>query len=1021
MSFVLVLAVTGTATPDQWPITVPDAGFDDHILNNVGDYIDIADAGYTGAWECHSGDAWIDYGYYANDPEGPDLPALSGNNKAYGYEDYIYQILDETFIEGETYTLSVWVGLAWSGYDDSWSLYFTGDDYTDELISIAGNGPVGEWGQANLVYTATAADAGKKIGIKMKGAEYITFEDVTLSYDYDPAIATNRTPAGDDVCRDPVLGWTPGKYADKHDVYFGTNFDDVKDATTTVDPNNVYKGRQDANSYTPPQRLDFGTTYYWRVDEVSAPPDNAIFKGEVWSFTTEPVGYPVAAANIMVTASSETVGFEAVNTINESGLDDAGKVHSTAMEDMWFSSGGPGDAVWLEYQFDKAYKLHQMLVWNHNSLLEPSNGFGVKNATVAYSVDGINWSTFDTEFARAPGEADYPANTIVAFDGAIAKYVKITAHSNWGGTARYGLSEVRFLYVPVWARGPDPAPGTTNLDVDDMTLSWRAGREAALHEVYLSTNRSAVTDGTALVETTSQTSYNMGEVPLGRTYYWKINEVNEAEIPTQWDGDLWSFATPEYLVVDDMESYGDANAPGEPGSRIWYAWKDGQGWTNPSVVQGNGTGASIGNWPPPIAERQTVHEGGQSMPYYYDNSGSTGKLYYSEAERTFDAPQDWTIAGVRALTLYFYGDPDNDAGATEQMYVKVNGAKVIYDGDMADIKQVGWHEWNIDLASFDGVNLQNVTKIRIGFGNENNTTTPGGSGVVYFDDIRLYPSRCVLWRRSADFARVDYVEDCVVDCKELELMTENWLGVVPIMVPITIDNPGFEDSVLADGEYDYSLDNQGWGYFANGGEQGSWNPGLPGTSEPGYGGNAPEGQNVGWANPGGVGVPGGLAQVLTDADATLQAGMTYMLTVEVGNTLGYPWGGYKVQLLAGGTPHTPGTGADYTGPVTGGTLLAEDNNSLTIREDTLETSTVTYTYDPELHSGLLREPLQIRLLSLGNVVAGDYTEADFDNVRLFRSSDPPSDPRVDLYEDKKIDFKDFAELAVWWLDAQLWP
>ena len=44
---------------------------------------------------------------------------------------------------------------------------------------------------------------------------------------------------------------------------------------------------------------------------------------------------------------------------------------------------------------------------------------------------------------------------------------------------------------------------------------------------------------------------------------------------------------------------------------------------------------------------------------------------------------------------------------------------------------------------------------------------------------------------------------------------------------------------------------------------------------------------------------------------------------------------------------------------------------MAIAEDTFETSTVTYTYDPELHSGLLGEPLQIRLLSLGNVAAGD--------------------------------------------------
>jgi len=165
-------------------IPVPDAGFDDHVLSE-GDYVYIGDADYTGAWQSQAVDqAWIDRGYWAADG---DLPALSGNNKAYGNdggsEDYIYQILDETFIEGKTYTLSVWVGEAWAGYDDSWSLYFTGEDYTDELASIAGNGPVGEWGQASLVYTATAADAGKKIGIKMKGAEYVTFEDVTLSYD----------------------------------------------------------------------------------------------------------------------------------------------------------------------------------------------------------------------------------------------------------------------------------------------------------------------------------------------------------------------------------------------------------------------------------------------------------------------------------------------------------------------------------------------------------------------------------------------------------------------------------------------------------------------------------------------------------------------------------------------------------------------------------------------------------------------------------------------------------------------
>jgi hypothetical protein len=208
MSFVLVLAMTGTASADQWDITVPDAGFDEHVLDNPGDWIYIGDEAYTGAWQSLFAEngAWIDYNYYASDG---DLPALSGNLKAYGTytaDDYIYQILDETFIEGGTYTLSVWVGIAWSGYDDYWSLYFTGEDHANNLSETSGSAQVGSWGQVSLVYTATAADAGQRIGIKMKGAEYVTFEDVTLLYDAPPLI-----PIVNAGFEDPVLdedGWT---------------------------------------------------------------------------------------------------------------------------------------------------------------------------------------------------------------------------------------------------------------------------------------------------------------------------------------------------------------------------------------------------------------------------------------------------------------------------------------------------------------------------------------------------------------------------------------------------------------------------------------------------------------------------------------------------------------------------------------------------------------------------------------------------------------------------------------------
>ena len=97
----------------------------------------------------------------------------------------------------------------------------------------------------------------------------------------------------------------------------------------------------------------------------------------------------------------------------------------------------------------------------------------------------------------------------------------------------------------------------------------------------------------------------------------------------------------------------------------------------------------------------------------------------------------------------------------------------------------------------------------------------------------------------------------------------------------------------------------------------------------------------------------------------------------MGNTAGYDWGGYGVQIVAGGTGNAPGE-------ITGGTVLAEDANSLSIAEGTFATSTVVYTYNPA-HADLVGEQLQIRLLSLGGASVDE--EADFDNVQL--TADPP--------------------------------
>jgi len=525
-----------------------------------------------------------------------------------------------------------------------------------------------------------------------------------------------------DVPRDGTLSWTPGVYADKHDVYFGTNFNDVNDASRNNPRGVLASFGQDANSYDPAGLLEFGQTYYWRVDEVNAPPDFTIYKGYVWSLMVEPFAYPIK--NIIATASSqfnEATGPE--KTIDGSGLDN-NDLHSSEETAIWVSSLTGPQPTWIQYEFDRVYKLNQMWVWNHNTSMESIVGFGNKHATIEYSSDGVNWTALGTthEFVRAPGVPGYAANTTVDLSGVVAKYVKLTANSNWGGIMpQYGLSEVRFFYVPVVAREQNPASGATDISVDAI-LSWRAGREAAKHNVYFSDSNQAVIDETispvSIPAGSSYVSYDTGPLGLAQTYYWKVNEVNEAEMPTTWQGDVLNFGTQEFLVVDDFEDYNDF----EP-DRIFDTWID--GWGVPT------NGSQVGYATPPFAEQTIVHSGRQSMPLNYDNTTAS----YSEATvniANLVIGRDWTKHGIKTLTLYFYGDPNN---AVERMYVKLNGSKVIYDGDTSNIARIGWPPWNIELSSF-GANLSNVTELKIGF---DRSGAIGGKGVVYFDDIRLYP------------------------------------------------------------------------------------------------------------------------------------------------------------------------------------------------------------------------------------------------------------------------------------------
>ncbi|MHC4486075.1 MAG: discoidin domain-containing protein, partial [Planctomycetota bacterium] len=602
---------------------------------------------------------------------------------------------------------------------DSTSTNFKDDNSTNETIVVNLDNPPGA---TSMVITFGLFDAGNDW--------WWAIDNIIVTAERSAELAHNPNPPNRavEVPWKPVLSWTPGQYvvglSPKHKVILSDNFDNVNNGTAVV-------ATQDPNSYDAAGLLDFSTTYYWRIDEANS--TTGWDQGNVWQFTTEHIAYPIAGENITATASSANqadMGPE--NTINGSGLDD-NDLHSNEETDMWLSSAEPLGA-WIEYEFDKIHKLYQMWVWNSNQTVEPLVGFGLKDVTIEYSTNGTDYTTLGTthEFARAPGAAGYAYNTTIDFGGVAAKYVRLTATSNWGGIMpQYGLSEVRFLHIPVHARAPYPDSGATGVPLD-VVLGWRAGREAVTHDVYFSTDEQAVIDRTASVATVTEARHGPLSLDLDVTYYWRVDEVNEAETPNTWESNIWSFTVADHVVVDDFESYNDLD-PADPASkRIFNVWMD--GYEVPT------NGSLVGYENPPFCERSIVHGGKQSMPFFYANTGGAAN---SEAELTLSPPQDWTAGSAKVLSLWFFGDASNTAA---QMYVKVNSTKVAYDGNAGNLVLPSWQVWNIDLASV-GTGLQSVTKLAIGVDGN------GASGTLYFDDIGLYvlaPAPVNEWRIADD-------------------------------------------------------------------------------------------------------------------------------------------------------------------------------------------------------------------------------------------------------------------------------
>jgi len=459
-----------------------------------------------------------------------------------------------------------------------------------------------------------------------------------------------------------TISWSRGDLAVSHDVYFGDNFDDVNDGAEST-----FQGNQTDTflvvgfpGFPFPEGLVPGITYYWRIDEINENEPNSPWKGNVWSFSIPPK--------------------------SAYGPDPADGAESVDPDVQLSWTGGFGS------------KLHTVYFGDNFDDVDNAAG-GLPQGTTTYTPDTLKLAK--TYYWRVD-EFD----AIETFKGNV-----------WSFTTEGGVGS------------PDPSNGALDIKQTPI-LTWTPGAYAASHQVYFGTDKEAVRNadtGSPEYKGTGDLgaeSFDPGKLEWNTTYYWRIDEANDVNPDSPWTGNVWSFTTANFLIVDDFESYNDLD-PGDPDSnRIFNAWID--GYEDPT------NGSLVGYDTAPFAEQTIVHGGNQSMPLFYDNS-----VGYSEATLTLTYPRDWTEKGVDTLTIWFRGISANTA---ETLYVALNGSSVV-NHENPDAAQTGtWTEWSIPLQAFadQGINLANVNTISIGLGNKNNPLA-GGSGTMYFDDIRLYP------------------------------------------------------------------------------------------------------------------------------------------------------------------------------------------------------------------------------------------------------------------------------------------
>jgi hypothetical protein len=589
------------------------------------------------------------------------------------------------------------------------------------------------------------------------------------SFSVPPKKAYNPVPANgaESVDVNVKLSWTAGFGAKLHTVYFGTNFDTVSSAAGGLP--------QGVTTYSP-TGLKRAKTYYWRVDEFDAVTTH---KGDVWSFTTlGAVGNPNPANGAVDIKQTPTLGWtsgayaashEVYFGVDADAVRNATKASPEfkATKALGDESYAPGKLAWTTtyyWRIDEVNSVNPDSPWVGRVWSFTTAGFAIVDDFEDYDAadnqiwyswhDGLGYGAPGTPpyFAgngtgAAVGDETTPSFTEETIVHGGSQSMPVAYDNNKQGKAKYSEVELKLTAprdwteegvaeLSIWFRGlpgsvgsfAEAPAGTFTMTASGADI-WDLGTAGNYHDEFHFAYKTLTGAGSIVARVQS----------VQNTNAWSKAGVMIRETLDGGSRHMFACITPSNGVA--------AQGRPDPGAASFNANQTGV--TAPHWVKlerdlsGNFTVTHSANgttWQPVTgATPQNIQMGSNvyiGLAVTAHSAGAMCQAVFTNVTTTGTVSPQWAHQDIGIAS-----------NAAEPLYVAISNAAgqpaVVVHPDPKAAQITTWTEWVVPLQSLaaQGITLNNVDRIAVGLGTRGNQTTPGGSGRMYFDDIRLYRPR----------------------------------------------------------------------------------------------------------------------------------------------------------------------------------------------------------------------------------------------------------------------------------------